>query len=214
MDAVEKKVTYEVANPYLTLNQPGAETRNIWVVFHGMGQLSRYFLKRFGELNRNENYIIAPQAPSRYYLNNEFRHVGGSWLTKEYTDGEMENILHYLDAISAAEDLDQADKLIVLGFSQGVSIAARWVARRKIRCRQLVFYAGGFPAELQRSDFEFLPETSRVTAVMGDKDHYITPERAIQEKEKLDTVFTSRMEYIGFEGGHELLPNILNQFTS
>ncbi len=70
-------MVFQTTNPYGTLNAPNPKTKNVWVVFHGIGYLSRYFLRYFDGLPSEENYIIAPQAPSKYYLNNEYRHVGG-----------------------------------------------------------------------------------------------------------------------------------------
>ena len=84
-----------VENTYETLNDFTDETKNVWIVFHGIGYLSKYFLKYFDELNPLDNYIIAPQAPSKYYLNSSYKHVGASWLTKENTETEINNNLNY-----------------------------------------------------------------------------------------------------------------------
>ena len=68
MDSIEKQVSYNTTNTYSTLNTLTDKTKNVWFVCHGIGYLSRYFLKYFDELNSDENYIIAPQAHSKYYL--------------------------------------------------------------------------------------------------------------------------------------------------
>ena len=65
----EKQVSYQTANTYTTLNARTDKTENVWVVFHGIGYLSKYFLKYFRHLDQEKNYIVAPQAPSKYYLN-------------------------------------------------------------------------------------------------------------------------------------------------
>ena len=39
----------------------------------------------FEILYPTENYIICPQAPSKFYLGEDFKHVGACWLTKEDT---------------------------------------------------------------------------------------------------------------------------------
>ena len=62
----EKQVTYQTTNTYETLNTLSAKTKNIWIVLHGIGFLSKFFIKYFDELNAEENYVIAPQAPSKY----------------------------------------------------------------------------------------------------------------------------------------------------
>ena len=65
--STQKKATYVTTNTYHTLNNFTEETKNVWMVFHGMGYLSKYFINYFSELDADENYIIAPQAPSKYY---------------------------------------------------------------------------------------------------------------------------------------------------
>ena len=63
MFSTEKEISYTTTNSYSTLNHYSNLTKNVWFVCHGMHYLSRYFLKYFKDLNKEENYIIAPQAP-------------------------------------------------------------------------------------------------------------------------------------------------------
>ncbi|HBY66843.1 MAG TPA: esterase, partial [Flavobacteriaceae bacterium] len=91
--ANEKEVSYTSTNTYTTVNTLTPKTKNIWIAFHGLGYLSRYFAKYFKHLNPEENYIIIPQAPSKYYQGSNFKHVGASWLTKENTVAETKNVL-------------------------------------------------------------------------------------------------------------------------
>ncbi|MDC0008357.1 esterase, partial [bacterium] len=205
MAHTEKKATYTATNTYETLNELTSNTKNIWIVLHGIGYLSRYFLGYFDALNGNENYIIAPQAPSKYYLKNEYRHVGASWLTKENTAQETVNVLNYLDAVLVAENLPLDKKLIILGFSQGVSIAMRWVAHRKLKCDHLVLYAGGIPKELVTKDFDFLKEKKiKITTLVGDQDEYLTPEVMKGQLKRIEELFHGRAESIIFKGAHEI----------
>jgi len=206
---LEKSVRYNSTNTYETLNDFTDKTKNIWVVFHGIGYLSKYFLKYFDELNPVDNYIIAPQAPSKYYLNNSYKHVGSSWLTKENTEIEIKNNLKYLDAILAKEMILSTCNLIIFGFSQGVSMAVRWVAQRKIVCDQLVLYAGGIPNELNEKDFAHLGNT-QVTIIIGNQDEYLTKERLSIEREKSRTIFNGRAKEHIFNGGHVVKKELIN----
>tara|TARA_R110001583_G_scaffold142211_6_gene294497 strand:- start:1295 stop:1939 length:645 start_codon:yes stop_codon:yes gene_type:complete len=213
MKQVEKLVTFQTTNSYTTLNSLSDKTKNVWLVFHGIGYLSRYFLKYFKDLPCDENYIIAPQAPSKYYLNNEYRHVGASWLTKENTALETINVLNYLDAVFDSENLPPSCNLIVFGYSQGVSIATRWVKHSKLKCHQLVLYAGRIPNELRTGDFDFLIENNtKVTALVGDQDEYINAERLQKEKERIKSLFSGKAKFKIFEGKHEVKKELLNQF--
>jgi hypothetical protein len=44
---LEKQVSYKTTNTYQTLNSYSDTTKNVWIVFHGLGFLSRYFLRHF-----------------------------------------------------------------------------------------------------------------------------------------------------------------------
>jgi len=78
MKVQEKAVTYQHRNSYATLNTLSDTTEFVWLVFHGIGYLSRYFLRYFTDFPESKHYFIAPQAPSKYYLNGEYKHVGAS----------------------------------------------------------------------------------------------------------------------------------------
>jgi predicted esterase len=206
----EKKISYLTQNTYVTLNTLGPNTTYIWVIFHGIGYLSRYFLKYFDGLDPDKNYIIAPQAPSKYYLNGQYKHVGASWLTKEKTDAEINNLMSYMDSVMANEDLPENCRLIVFGYSQGVSIAMRWVAQKKIQCDHLVLYAGGIPNELTKDQLKHLSDQCSVKIIMGDKDEYLTEERIEHEQKKIDFLFEGRAQLQLFDGGHEIKKEIIN----
>ncbi|WP_410005044.1 alpha/beta hydrolase [Aequorivita nionensis] len=207
--SLEKEASYRATNTYSTLNTLTEKTKNIWVVFHGMGYLSKYFIKYFSEMDAEENYIIAPQAPSKYYQGKNFKHVGASWLTRENTIADTHNILNYVDAVVEKELPDFKANLIVLGYSQGVSIATRWVASRKIQCDKLILHSGGIPSELKTQDFEFLKSSAQVIYLYGNKDQYITEARETEEKLKGSKLFQSRLKIEVFEGIHEVNTAIL-----
>lgn len=213
MNTRENHVTYTSTNSYSTLNVLSDKTKNVWIVFHGIGYLSRYFLKYFDELAADENYIIAPQAPSKYYLNNEYKNVGASWLTKEATEPSLENVLNYLDNIYEKEAIPEHRNLIILGFSQGVSIAMRWVAKRKIKCNQMVLYAGGIPVELNQEDFRFLSGSAKIKVIVGDADEYLTTQRLKIEKQKMGVLFPYGVKLITFEGKHEIKKALINDLV-
>src|SRR5699024_8466609 len=112
----------------------------------------------------------------KYYQKNDFKYVGASWLTKERTKPETENVLNYLDAVLEAEHIPPEKNFILFGFSQGVSVSMRWMASREIDPGLLVIYAGGIPKELSPDDFAYLKK-ARVKLVYGTHDQYLTPKR-------------------------------------
>ena len=202
--SVEKKVIYTTTNTYSILNNLTEKTKNVWIVFHGLGYLSKYFINYFSKINPKENFIIAPQAPSKYYQGKNFKHVGASWLTKENTIDETKNVLAYLDKIYQSEIDKSVHNLIILGYSQGVSIAARWVASRKIKCNHLILHSGGIPNELKPEDFSFLTKKTQVTYLYGDKDQYINEAKKTEETIKGTNLFGKYLDIHAFDGVHEV----------
>lgn len=201
---IEKEVSYTATNTYSLLNNLSEKTKNVWIVFHGMGYLSKYFLKYFEKLNADENFIIAPQAPSKYYQDKNFKNVGASWLTRENTVAETKNILNYIDAVFEKELSGNLPNLFVMGYSQGVSIALRWVASRKIQCNKLILHSGGIPKELISTDFQFLQPSSNVVFLYGNRDPFITEERKKQENLRARELFLNRLSIEVFDGVHEV----------
>ena len=213
MDSIEKEVSYNTTNTYSTLNTLTNKTKNVWFVCHGIGYLSRYFLKYFDELNTDENYIIAPQAHSKYYLGSAYKHVGSSWLTKENTAVEIENVMHYFDAVLEAEKLPKTINFILLGYSQGVSVAARYLIKRKLKCDQLVMLAGGIPVELGVEDFKFLNGKTKVSFIYGNHDEYITTKFMVDAKQRFYELFGNDAQIITFDGKHEVPKKLINQLV-
>ncbi len=213
MNSTEKEVSYTTTNSYATLNTLTNKTKNVWFVCHGIGYLSRYFLKYFDELNVDENYIIAPQAQSKYYLGSKYRHVGASWLTKENTQKEIENVMYYFDAVLEVEKITNDVNFIVLGYSQGVSVVARYVAKRKLKCNQLVLLSGGIPKELSNDDFKFLESKTKISLIYGNQDEYLTKELMISEEKRFYELFGSSATITVFEGKHEVKKQLLNKIV-
>ncbi|WP_142785811.1 alpha/beta hydrolase [Changchengzhania lutea] len=211
MNSTEKEISYQITNSYSTLNTLTHTTKYVWVVCHGLGYLSRYFLKYFTDLDADENYIIAPQAASKYYMGRNFKHVGACWLTKENTLADTKNIINYIDEILKTEQLPNHVKTIMLGYSQGVSIAARYVARRKRSCWKLVFLSGGLPKELTAENFHFF-EGEAIFAY-GNNDDYLNKERIEIEKKHALELFGDRLEMLSFEGKHEVKKHIINSIV-
>ena len=202
MKSEEKEISYTTTNSYSTFNTLTDKTKNIWFVCHGMGYLSRYFIKYFKDLDPCENYIIAPQAQSKYYLPPKYQYVGASWLTKENTNKETENVMRYFDAVFDSENIPINKNLIVFGYSQGVSVAMRYISKRQLNCTQLILHSGGIPKELTKEDFKYLK--TKVSLIYGLNDEYLSEERITEEKNRAFELFGNQVTIIPFDGKHEV----------
>lgn len=212
MNSTQKEITYTSCNSYDTLNTLSDTTKNVWLVFHGMGYLSKYFLKYFRNLDVEQNYIIAPQAPSKYYIQPKM-HVGANWLTRDNTQVGMQNILNYIDAVLEVEQIPKDKNLIVFGYSQGVSIATRYVAKRQLQPKQLVLHSGGIPVELTTKDFEYLSQNTKVKLIYGTQDQYLDNARIETERQKASELFKNRLEILPFDGEHIVNVDYINSLV-
>ena len=212
MDFEEKEISYTSTNTYAVLNSRHEKTKTVWFVCHGMGYLSQYFLKYFKALDASENYIIAPQAPSKYYIQPKM-HVGANWLTRHNTMKDNANIMAYFDAVFNAENLPSNHSLIIFGYSQGVSVAMRYLASRKIQCSQLILHSGGIPKELVAKDFDHLNHRTKVKLIYGTKDEYLDAARIANEIERAQELFGDKVELMPFDGTHEVNVDYINQLV-
>ncbi|WP_223034237.1 alpha/beta hydrolase [Hanstruepera marina] len=209
MNLSEKEISYTSTNTYAVLNELTDKTKNVWLVFHGMGYLSRYFLKYFESLNSEDNYFIAPQAPSKYYIGPKYRHVGASWLTKENTKKETKNVMNYVESLLQHENLPSNKNLIVLGYSQGVSIAMRYLALNQMNCSQLIIHSGGIPVELNQDDFKYY--NGKVSLIYGTQDEYLNEDRIKHEVEKAKSLFNDKLSVIPFDGKHVVNTDVIKR---
>ena len=190
-----KTVSYHHTNSYEVLNPITSSTQNIWICFHGLGYLSQFFKRYFTSFDPELNAVIIPQAPSKYYLDGKFKHVGASWLTRVDTQQEMHNNLNYIDEIIKSEDIHGDSRLVLMGYSQGVSIALRYLKHYAKPIKALIMHSGSIPAELTRKDGEHFQEsTSRFIHIVGTQDEYITPEVVDTEQKKIDLLFNGKCE--------------------
>ncbi|HJN53855.1 MAG TPA: esterase [Flavobacteriaceae bacterium] len=210
MNQKEKEIKYTLSNTYSTLNLLTSKTKNVWFVCHGIGHLSRYFIRHFNELDSDENYIIAPQAQSKFYIAPKMKHIGACWLTKENTKKETNNVINYFNEIFANENIPSSCNLILLGFSQGVSVITRFIAKSGIKFNKLIVYAGKIPTELSKNDFKHIDNKSKVYLVYCANDLYIDEKTVNLEKKKAKNLFNN-ISTINFDIAHEINASIVNQ---
>src|SRR5215213_7354677 len=114
---------------YYTLGPLDGAPREVWVVCHGFGQLASRFLRHFDAIDDGTRLVVAPEALQRFYLDElkipaAERRVGATWMTREDRLADINDYVGYLDAL--CEELFRrvprgSARLVVLGFSQGVS---------------------------------------------------------------------------------------------
>ena len=196
---------------YCTLGAEGAAAREVWFVLHGYGQLAPYFIRHFAVLASETRLVVAPEALSRFYLEQPGwraaggARVGATWMTREERLAEIDDYVGYLDGLHdrIVAEAGRSDlRVTVLGFSQGVATAARWVCRGRVRADQLILWAGPWPPELDRAAAARLTGV-RVTRVVGDTDEMAAPRLVAAEDERMRAAGIDA-PLVRFAGGHQL----------
>ena len=176
----------------------------LWIVLHGYAQLARFFLRPFVGLEEGR-LIAAPEGLSRFYTDAEHSRVGATWMTREDREEEIADQANYLNAL-ATQLLQQCQPntpLNVLGFSQGVATASRWVMSSSAPISRLVLWGGTLPPELDAADLARSWGTIKVELVHGEQDRIVNMADHQRNEARLRA---SGVPYhtACFPGGHEL----------
>jgi predicted esterase len=183
------------------LNQnPHPEIKKCWLALHGYGMLGQYFLPKLEPLFQYDTLVIVPEVPSRFYLDPQYEKVGASWMTKEDRLLDIREQQLYLNKVyeQLIKPLQKVEQFNVLGFSQGVATAWRWIHNQKIHVDNLVIWAGSIPLEKIESFY-----VERLWLVYAEDDPYaqwVNPQTITDwlHKQSID------YELITFQGGHTI----------
>lgn len=199
---------------YFSLGTPGPDTASVWLVCHGYGQLPEYFIRHFESIANASTYIVAPEGLSKFYLEGFSGRVGASWMTSDNRENEIRDYTAYLEKLYRQIDRQVTSpyQLHLLGFSQGVATACRWLTDYRPPIHQLVLWAGLPPdgnTDLSPDWLHHLP--CPVTFVYGEKDPFFQP----GYKNILESIRSKndRFNVLSFDGKHELDPAILQQLA-
>lgn len=200
---------------YATWGELSPNTQNIWVVTHGYGQLSEYFIKHFHILDPKESFVIAPEALSHFYLDGFSGRVGATWMTKYMRETAIEDYVNYIQAVfeTATQGVGFSKiKLNLLGFSQGTATICRWAFQKNINFDKLILWAGSFPHDI---NFEKSAKTLQNKAfyfVYGKQDELVKQADFEKHLEHLENYHITP-EIITFEGKHMLNQEIISKIA-
>jgi predicted esterase len=203
-----KIVVEKTAHYYSLGNISTAKT--LWFVLHGYGYNANYFIHKFDEIADEENFVVAPEGLSNFYVSGVSGRVGASWMTKENREDEIQDYLNYLNSLyeTLLSQIDLTEvRVNVIGFSQGGATAARWISDNKINCANLILWASVFPDDMK---FEVLKTNTNSFLLYGDDDEYVTQERIDKQKAILEKA-NINCKLIEFKGKHDVPAEVLQE---
>ncbi|TAF92227.1 MAG: phospholipase [Runella slithyformis] len=202
----ENRLSVSRTARYCTIGEWNANTRHVWFVLHGYGQLAQYFIRKFEVLNDGQTLVVAPEALSRFYLSEFAGRVGASWMTRDDRLAEIDDYVAYLnqlyDTVKGSNNAENV-QVHLLGFSQGTATAARWLANKHLKCDRLVLWAGYFANGLADVvDAEQVKQLQTVV-VYGNKDEFLSEiDLEKYQNDILDVI--PHAQIVCFDGPHAI----------
>lgn len=208
---IKKTLQIEKKARYFQLGNPGNDTSIVWVVLHGYGMLSEFFIQKFKKLENKNTLILAPEALNRFYIDTNYGRVGASWMTKDERQDDIKENIKYLNSL-----MDQIIKEIghnrfkinVLGFSQGGATACRWLFKSGLKFENLIMWAGDIPKDTLTEENRLKWSDMNTHLVMGKKDELINEEMKAKFL-KLVTDYKLDYKLTLYDGDHRIYPDVL-----
>jgi predicted esterase len=195
---------------YFTLGDP-AKADHVWFALHGYGQLASTFVGYFATLDNGSRLIVAPEALSRFYLNEGNGPPGASWMTKEDREHEITDYVRYLDQVwdAVRSNCRETARSYALGFSQGVATLGRWLDRGAAKPDAFCLWAGTLPQEMALTTPHPALASRRVALVAGNRDKYLRQDWLDHESARMAEAAAGEVRRFPFDGGHRLDRNVL-----
>lgn len=196
---------------YSTLGLLDNKTQHVWIVLHGYGQLSKFFIRKFSILADHGHFVIAPEATSRFYLNGHDGRVGATWMTIEDRLKDIENHTSYLNTLYDSFQLTKGTQVTVVGFSQGAATASRWLASGHVKVSRLLLWSGIFPPDLDIINAQAALRNTKMFNIYGLNDPYLNEGKIEEQKAIVDQLQLS-VENVSFNGDHDIDVQTLSMF--
>ena len=213
---MKKQISISKTGKYSQIGKCSKKINNVWIVLHGYGMLSEYFIKKFNCIINDKTLVIAPEAPNRFYLGNNYSRVGASWMTKLDREQEIsDNILFFdkLFSIIKKEIGHDNFKLNTLGFSQGGPALVRWLMSNKLNTNSLILWGSDIPKDSLVFENKSRWNSMNLKIVIGRNDEYINEE---MKQEFVGVVKSYGLKYdlIEYEGGHKIIEKELKKIAN
>lgn len=198
--AIEATAYYTVNESPEGFSAPPA----LLVALHGWGQQAKHFARIFRPLRKENILVVAPQAPNQFYLDWHTKKVGFSWLTvyeKDQSIRDLNNaLLKLLDTLQARYHYDP-NKIFLLGFSQGSSIAYRFAVSHKVPIAGMISCCADLPPDVATA----LPNVTAFPVLLGyaEKDALV-PRTKVEKAEGILRAANFDCEVYPYPGEHKV----------
>jgi predicted esterase len=210
---VQNEIQFQAKQTFSLSHAPLGEEKTIWIVFHGYGQLAKFFLRKFNSLFEDNTLIVAPEGLNHFYLKGFSGRVGANWMTKHEREIDITNSNAYLNGI--IEELllkyENMPQINVLGFSQGAATMSRWICQSNLKPEKVVFWGGAPAHDLEIPLMLERLNSSQVILALGDNDPFLQSDIYTQVENRLSDAGFANFKELKYSGGHELEAGLLKE---
>ena len=213
---MKKQISISKTGKYSQIGKCSKKINNVWIVLHGYGMLSEYFVKKFECIINETTLVIAPEATNRFYLRDNYTRVGASWMTKLDKEQEISDNILFLDklfSIIKKEIGHDNFKLNTLGFSQGGPALVRWLMSNKLNTNSLILWGSDIPKDSLVIENKSRWNSMNLKIVIGKNDEYINEEKK-QEFVGVVKSYGLKYDLIEYEGSHKIIEEELKKIAN
>jgi len=186
---------------------------------HGNGGIAEHMMNKMNQVLKNEPVILAaPQGAYPNYTQLRGKHFSWEIQTRNKELWKIADPLvseNLGEVIRVMQEKYSISEVYILGFSQGAAYAFLSGFRYAEMVAGIISIGGMFPES--DTDFSMLTEKEiaagkkfRVFVAQGNRDHLIPAGLGAQASKKL-VKLGYPVEYLEYEGGHEISPDLMKE---
>ena len=213
---MKKQISIPKTHKYSQLGEFSEKTNTVWIVLHGYGMLSEFFIKKFECILNDSTVVIAPEGSNRFYLENNYYRVGASWMTKLDKEKDIEDNISFIQTLYSkiVDEIGHTNfKLNTLGFSQGGPTLVRWLMSNKLNTNSLILWGSDIPKDSLVIENKSRWNSMNLKIVIGKKDEYINEEKK-QEFVGVVKSYGLKYDLIEYKGSHKIIEEELKKIAN
>jgi predicted esterase len=190
---------------YSTYGELTASTKYFWFALHGSKMLCEQMLYKFKDFDPKEHFVVAPEGLNRFYEKDFGGPVVASWMTKRDRLHEIKDNGNYLSGLYQhfLAQLPQACKKTIMAFSQGGTIAFRWLHQKKVEVDNVIPYACWIPEDVDLTASKTDLNASQLLFTYGKEDQFLTKKYIAMVGDVINKS-NVKMTFLPYTGDHRI----------
>lgn len=190
---------------YSTYGELTASTKYFWFALHGSKMLCEQMLYKFKDFDPKEHFVVAPEGLNRFYEKDFGGPVVASWMTKRDRLHEIKDNGNYLSGLYQyfLAQLPQGCKKTIMAFSQGGTIAFRWLHQKKVEVDNVIPYACWIPEDIDLIASKTDLNVPQLLFTYGKEDQFLT-EKYIAMVGDVINKSNVKMTFLPYTGDHRI----------